>query len=87
LTRQTLAAILQGIRADVFSQYKTNPEDFIANVSCLINEQKATVIVEHLTYDTLADTHSIDIFTKAGKALKNTFTIMCLPILRRNAPL
>ena len=72
LTRSTLATILQGIRADVFSQYKTNPEDFIASVSRLINEQKATVIVEHLTYDTIADTHSIDIFTKDKRQIDMT---------------
>ena len=30
----------------------------------MINEQKATVIVEHLAYDTIAETHSLDIFTQ-----------------------
>jgi type III restriction enzyme len=48
LTRNTVVNILQGISAAVFSQYKTNPEDFIAKASRLINEQKATVIIEHI---------------------------------------
>ena len=64
LTRRTIASILQGIRVDTFSNYPTNPEDFIAKASRLINEQKATVIVEHLAYDTIAETHSLDIFTQ-----------------------
>jgi type III restriction enzyme len=64
LTRTTIAAILKGISMAVFSQYKTNPEDFIAKAARLINEQKATVIVEHLAYDPISETHSLDIFTQ-----------------------
>jgi type III restriction enzyme len=64
LTRNTIAGILQGINVAVFSQYKTNPEDFILKSSRLINEQKATVIVEHLAYDPVDETHSSDIFTQ-----------------------
>ena len=67
LTRQTVAAILRGINVAVFGQYKTNPEDFILKAATLINEQKATVIVEHLTYNPLDETHSIDIFTEPKK--------------------
>ena len=64
LTRTTIAAILKGISVAVFNQYKTNPEDFIAKTARLINEQKATVIVEHLAYDPISETHSLDIFTQ-----------------------
>jgi type III restriction enzyme len=64
LTRKTIATILQTINNAVFDQFKTNPEDFIAKASLLINEQKATVVVEHLAYDAIADTHSMDIFTQ-----------------------
>ncbi len=64
LTRGTIAAILSGMNIAVFSQYKLNPEDFIHKVIRLINEQKATVIVEHLSYDPLGDTFSTDIFTQ-----------------------
>ncbi len=63
LTRRTIARILQGLNAAVFSQYRTNPEDFIARAATLINEQKATAIVEHIAYDPVAETHSSDIFT------------------------
>lgn len=64
LTRTTIANILQGINVAVFCQYKTNPEDFIAKASRLINEQKATVIVEKLSYDSVGETYDIDIFTQ-----------------------
>lgn len=64
LTRKTIGSILQGMRLDKFSQFTINPEDFIAKTARLINEQKATVIIEHLTYDEIADSHSLDIFTQ-----------------------
>lgn len=64
LTRATVASVLQGINKAVFSQYRTNPEDFMQKAARLMNEQKATVIVEHIAYDPTGDTHDIDIFTK-----------------------
>lgn len=64
LTRATVAGVLQGINKAVFSQYRTNPEDFMQKAARLMNEQKATVIVEHIAYDPTGDTHDIDIFTK-----------------------
>lgn len=67
LTRRTIATILRGINVAVFGQYKRNPEDFIMKAGTLINEQKATVIVEHLAYNSLEDAHSIDIFTQDKK--------------------
>jgi type III restriction enzyme len=64
LTRRTVGGILQGMNAAVFSQYRMNPEDFMLKAARLINEQKATVIVEHLAYNAVEDTHSLDIFTQ-----------------------
>jgi type III restriction enzyme len=64
LTRHTITQILKGIKQPVFVQYQTNPEDFIAKVARLINEQKATVIVEHLSYDAISESHSMEIFTQ-----------------------
>jgi len=63
LTRRTIADILQGVNAAVFAQYKTNPESFIAEAIRVINEQKATVIIEHLAYDTVAEQFDLNIFT------------------------
>jgi type III restriction enzyme len=72
LTRKTVAEILSGVQTAVFKQFKQNPEHFIAESSRLINEQKATIIIERLSYDNIAETHDIDIFT-AGQS-KQDFT-------------
>lgn len=63
LTRRTAASILQGIRPDTFAMYKKNPEEFITKVIRLIKEQKATMIVEHITYDTIEGHYESSIFT------------------------
>ena len=68
LTRKTVSAILQGIRADKLYMFKNNPEEFITKVIRLINEQKATMIVEHISYDTIEGEYDSTIFT----AEKNT---------------
>lgn len=63
LTRRMVAEVLKGINVAVFAQFKTNPESFIAEATRLINEQKATVIIEHLAYDPVEDKFDLDIFT------------------------
>jgi type III restriction enzyme len=63
LTRRTAAAVLAGVKPTTFAKYRQNPEHFITEAARLINEQKATVIVQHLTYDTLAERHDTAIFT------------------------
>jgi type III restriction enzyme len=74
LTRQTVARILCGINVAVFGQYKRNPEDFILKAARLINEQKATVIVQHLEYDTTTGVHEVpDIFTQRKEDLSKGF--------------
>lgn len=79
LTRRTAAAILRRVTPATFAKYRLNPEQFITEAARMINEQKATVIIEHLTYDTLADRFDTAIFTenqtkqdlaKAGDKLK-----------------
>ncbi|QYZ65362.1 MAG: restriction endonuclease subunit R [Gammaproteobacteria bacterium (ex Lamellibrachia satsuma)] len=64
LTRKTVATILQKIHPKTFSQYRINPEDFMLKAARLINEQKATVIVQHLSYNPMNDQHDVDIFTQ-----------------------
>jgi len=76
LTRATIAGILKEINESVFLQYRVNPEDFILKAGTLINEQKATVIVEYLAYNMVEDRYNSDIFTVEkprddfGKAIK-----------------
>ena len=64
LTRRTAAAILSGVTPATFAKFRLNPEQFITEATRLINEQKATVIVEHLTYDALEDRFDTAIFTQ-----------------------
>lgn len=63
LTRRTVVSILKGIRLDTFNLFKINPEEFISKVTKLIKEQKATMIVEHISYDKLEDKYDSSIFT------------------------
>lgn len=63
LTRKAVIAILQGIQSHVFDQFKDNPEEFILKAAALINDQKATAIIEHITYDVLDERYGMDVFT------------------------
>ena len=63
LTRKTVAAILKSIRKDKFAMFKHNPEEFITKVTRIIKEQKATMIVEHISYDQLEGGYDSSIFT------------------------
>ncbi|MGO7053246.1 type III restriction-modification system endonuclease [Rhizobium ruizarguesonis] len=63
LTRQTIAEILSKIQPGVFVQFKQNPEHFISEASRLIIEQKATMVIERLTYDAVSERYETNIFT------------------------
>ena len=64
MTRQTIATILQGLSQPVFGQFRVHPEDFISKATTLIEEQKATTVVEHLAYDMVDERYDSDIFTR-----------------------
>ena len=64
LTRKTVATILSKIRPQKFGMYKANPEEFIRKVTRLIMEQKATIIVEHISYNRVEGKFDSDIFTQ-----------------------
>jgi type III restriction enzyme len=81
LTRRTVGDILKSVRQSTFAQYRRNPEHFIAQCVALINEQKALLLVENLTYELLPDRIKVDIlleaqtkqdFTKASKKLSRS---------------
>lgn len=70
LTRKTVAAILKGIRLDKLYMFKNNPEEFITKVTKLIKEQKATTIVDHITYtESAEEPYDNSIFTASKGAL------------------
>lgn len=64
LTRKAVIAILKGIQPSVFNQFKDNPEEFIIKAAALINDEKATAVIEHITYDVLDERYGTDIFTE-----------------------
>ena len=55
LTRKTVAQILKGINASVFAQFKLNPEAFIRELSRIINEQQASMVIQGLKYNPLKE--------------------------------
>ena len=63
LTRKTVAEILRTIRPTKLQLFRNNPEEFIKNVSRIIKEQKATMIVEHIQYDKIDQVYDSTIFT------------------------
>ena len=81
LTRKTVAEILRTIRPTKLQLFRNNPEEFIKNVSRIIKEQKATMIVEHIQYDKIDQVYDSTIFTKekssqpVSKAYQSTKSI------------
>ena len=55
--------------------FKNNPEEFISKVIKLINEQKATMIVEHISYNPIEGEFDSGIFTaeKSKQAFDKAF--------------
>jgi type III restriction enzyme len=75
LTRKTVASILQGISPLKFAMFQQNPEEFITKVTRLIKEQKATMIVEHISYDQIEGKYDSAIFTaeKHSQGIEKAF--------------
>ena len=63
LTRRTAAKIVAGVRPTVFAMLQNNPEEFIAKAIRLINEEKAAMIVEEITYNRTEGVYDSAIFT------------------------
>ena len=64
LTRRTVVRILKGINQAQLYLFKNNPEEFIRNVIRLIKDEKATMIVEHISYNRTEQCYDTSIFTK-----------------------
>jgi len=77
LTRKTVAAILKGMSSAIFREFRDNPEDFIRKVGLAINEQKATMVIEHLTYEPLQETYGTDIFTVGNRTDQSKVLEVC----------
>ncbi len=77
LTRKTVTAILKGMSPAIFHEFRRNPEDFIRKVGSAINEQKATMVIEHLTYEPLQESYSTDIFTVGNRTDQSKVLEVC----------
>lgn len=79
LTRQAIVQIMTGIQEQTFNQFKNNPEEFILKATEIINTEKATVIIQHITYHALEERHKTEeIFTEPrlrGVLNLNTFKV------------
>lgn len=53
----------RAIQKPVFDQFKDNPEEFIIKAAALINDEKATAIIQHITYDVLDERYGTEVFT------------------------
>ena len=75
LTRKTVVRILKGISEQKLSMFRNNPEEFFTKISRLINEQKATAIVEHILYNQIDGEYDSGIFTaeKNSRPLEQAF--------------
>lgn len=72
LTRRTVGMVLSLIDAGIFAKLRQNPEQFLSEAARLINERKAELILENLTYSLLDGEYGDEIFT--ADTTKHDFT-------------
>jgi type III restriction enzyme len=73
LTRRTIVSILKSINPEKFVLIRKNPEEFIAKCSKLINEVKASLIINNIVYHKLEERHDAKtVFTNDKYALRNS---------------
>lgn len=77
LTRATVAEILKGIKEETFNKFKSNPEEFISKVIKLINQEKATMVIQSIEYSPLDDSYGTEIFTSV--TLKGKLGVNMMP--------
>ena len=63
LTRKAIIQILTRVKQATFEQFKSNPEEFIIKAAALINDEKATAIIQHITYNALDEKYDTAVFT------------------------
>ena len=75
LTRKTVVEILKKLSPAKLAMFQNNPEEFIRNVVKLIKEQKATMIVDHISYNLIEGGYDSTIFTqeKSSQSLSKAY--------------
>ena len=64
LKRKTVIEILTKISKGKFDLFKENPEDFIIQISKIINDEKAEIIYDNIVYHKTEERIPLDIFEK-----------------------
>lgn len=73
LTRKTIVEILKKIKPEKFLLIRKNPEEFIGKCSKLINEVKASLIINNIVYHKTEERHdSKTVFTNDKFALRKS---------------
>jgi type III restriction enzyme len=73
LTRKTIVAILKAIHEEKFLLIRKNPEEFIAKCAKLINEVKASLIINNIVYHKTEERHDAKtVFTNDKSVLRNS---------------
>ncbi|MHA7102536.1 type III restriction-modification system endonuclease [Roseivirga pacifica] len=73
LTRKTIVSILKSINSEKFLLIRKNPEEFIAKCSKLINEVKASLIINNIVYHKTDERHDAKtVFTNDKFALRKS---------------
>lgn len=73
LTRRTIVSILKSIKAEKFVLLRKNPEEFIIKCSKLINEIKASLIINNIVYHKTEERHDAKtVFTNDKSAIRKT---------------
>lgn len=73
LTRRTIVEILKKIKQEKFLLIRKNPEEFIAKCSKLINEVKASLIINNIVYHKTEERHDAKtVFTNDKFALRKS---------------
>ncbi len=65
VTRRTAAYVLQHMSPVKFALFSQNPEEFIQKVGAAIVEEKARMVVEHISYNKTDECYESTIFTEA----------------------
>jgi type III restriction enzyme len=73
LTRATIVAILKAINESKFLLLRKNPEEFIAKCARLINDVKASLIINNIVYHKIDERYDAKtVFTNTKNALRNS---------------
>ena len=80
ITRKTVVKILKNIDKEKFNQFKINPEDFIQKITKIINNEKATTLINCITYHKTENVYEDNIFDV--NSLKGSFNKNILKVKR-----